>query len=124
MSKVLLINKGENKVISDHLKSSELDCKCTYGDCTYTMINEQLLIKWMILRARMAQPLHINSAFRCKRHNKDVGSTSKDSRHVRGSALDIALVGGSEKTMISFAEDIFPFVKVYDTFIHCDVREL
>lgn len=123
-STVHLINKGSNRIVSDHLNSRELDCQCNYDDCTYTLLNAQLLTKWMLFRARMGQPVHINSAYRCKKHNKDVGSQSPDSRHVRGSALDLRLIANSEKVMIDIAKQTFPYVKVYDTFIHVDVRDL
>ena len=124
MSHARVYNKGIAHKISNNLNTRELDCKCEYDDCTFTILNEILLVKWLVFRTKMGMPVHINSSYRCKKHNKDVGSTSKDSRHVRGSGMDLALVSGNEQLMIRTAKDVFPFVKIYNNFIHVDVRDL
>lgn len=70
--------------------------------------------------------LGINSGFRCKPKNRDVGG-APNSQHLHGNACDIAKPEGVTIDELSdIAEDILgPMggaIGLYDTFIHIDIR--
>ena len=46
-----------------------------------------------ILRVALDTPIIINSGYRCEKHNKKIGGLP-NSRHMKGQAADIAIVGG------------------------------
>jgi len=85
--------KGENFQVTTHFNTGEFDCKCNYKNCYETLIDSELLEALEKLRINLRLPIHINSGFRCKKHNKDIkGETN--SKHLLGMAADIALPEG------------------------------
>lgn len=66
--------------------SAEIACPC----CGDIAIDEAALDALQKLRGSMAEPLALNSAHRCARHNKKVGG-APHSLHLGGGAFDIAL---------------------------------
>jgi len=117
------------------LKMSEVACK----HCKTAMIDPKLLKCWNKLRKRVAQPININSGYRCwdyhvelykRNHPKDwEREVTTQSYHLKGMALDLSVPRG-----ITIAEFVnlakwagFTYVYVIDNNpldgdIHVDVR--
>lgn len=113
-------SKLERTPITEFLNPLEMHCKCSREDCHYTLINIALVKSFMNLRRDFGAPITITSGYRCQGHNASIKGSVKNSRHTIGSAMDIKLDPTGE--LIKLAEKHFDFIKVYDTFIHCDVR--
>ena len=123
MSNTQVIMKGSKTILATGLSSDEMDCNCTNPRCHYTLVNDELLERWNKLRTGMAQPLKINSAYRCMAHNESEGGVA-DSRHTLGRALDVSFEGVDQAKLTDFAARCFPFIKIYSTFVHVDIRSL
>lgn len=114
-----------NKNITENFKYSELICPC----CSRLVINDKLY-KHMELLQQMRDMLGfsivINSGYRCKAHNDDVGG-SVSSQHMEF-ATDCrpSYSNGFKqrlKKMYELAEKLgFDGIGKYETFIHCDLR--
>lgn len=109
--------KGLDLKLSENFHLREFECKCTHEDCTETLVSMAHVARLEHLRRRLDKPIKINSAYRCKAHNKAVGGTP-NSQHRLGTATDLAL---KFVDAILFTS-IFPGVIIYDTFVHTDSR--
>jgi uncharacterized protein YcbK (DUF882 family) len=74
-----------------HFKSSEFDCKCE--DCKDKNTGELKMDTGFMEKLEYARinsnvKYNINSGYRCRKHNKNVGG-SKSSYHCQGKAADI-----------------------------------
>lgn len=108
--------------ITANFTFKEISCRCAYEDCNFTLISLQVLNKLQKLREILGLPLTINRFFSCKKHNKDVGSTAKLSKHLLGLAVDISTDEYDDATksdIIEKAKILFDVVLIYPTFIHC-----
>ena len=74
--------KGESIQLSANFKSTEFDCKCK-GYCAETLIDAELVETLQKIRDHFGKPITINSGYRCKMHNKNVGGVS-NSQHLTG----------------------------------------
>ena len=122
---VLIIPKSYNKPYSDVLHHSEIDCKCSRNSCHYTLASERALEGFHTIRIAFGRPLYTNSFFRCQAHNHDVGGVDQSS-HTTGNSFDISTKRFSKEEkehLIALADATCDFVKVYDTFIHCQFNE-
>lgn len=117
----LIIPKEEKVQIAYKLFSNEVACKCNLPTCHFTLIDPELLKLWDYFRVKWGKPVNINSGFRCQTHNVNVGGAFS-SQHTQGGALDLALPNSNTAEFIALAKRIFPFVLIYDTFIHVDIR--
>lgn len=114
--------KGERIRLSDHFYSTEFDCHCNYPTCKTTLIDTALVTYLEKKRIQLGKPVHVNSGFRCLRHNRDVGSEDT-SQHPKGKAADI--ISGSN---IVEQSDLFQDaggLGIYKKkkFLHVDVRK-
>ena len=67
-------------------------------------------------------PIIVTSGFRCTRNNYRCGGV-KQSYHLFGAAADIKVKGMSPGVLGYHAKRIgFSFIKVYDSWLHVDVR--
>lgn len=85
-----------------------------------------LVQKLQVLRNAVGVPLTVNSGFRCNKHNTAVGG-AKTSRHIYGTAADIALPQGY--TPVQFAAladslELFDGIGIYNWGIHVDMRDV
>jgi uncharacterized protein YcbK (DUF882 family) len=115
--------------LSAHFSQSEFNCKC--GLCDPVKPDAKLIIGLEDLREEIALlkgheiPIHVNSGYRCKRHNANVGG-SPNSQHVLGKAADIHVVGFSARELYKLAIKIPAFIEggigvyVDQGFIHLD----
>ena len=97
--------------------AKELSCKC----CGEYYHDEYSLDLIQAAREIIGKPLVINSAHRCKSHNKASGG-SKQSQHLR-LAFDINLdKHDKEKLLSGLYEAGFTTFGLYRTFLHTDKR--
>lgn len=118
--------------LSPHFSKSEMQCKgCTNKKpCAFRddfKIDDELLIGLELLRTLVGnRPIRINSAWRCKIHNRNIGSNDS-SQHILGKAADIVIDGMTPGEVAKEAEKIRLFfnggIGVYKTFTHLDVRK-
>jgi uncharacterized protein YcbK (DUF882 family) len=95
----------------------EIACK----HCGNAVIVKEAMDKLQLLRDMMAQPLKINSAYRCYVHNKNVGG-SDASKHLGGEAFDISTNGVDSNKLRACAETVgFTGFGTYATFLHVDI---
>lgn len=107
--------------LSAHFSKKEFACKCGCGECD---VDPELVAKLEKFRELCGnKPMHINSAKRCKRHNKAVGG-SPNSQHLPGKAADVRkILGVTIDQMAKYAEQAgFDGIGKYDSFVHVDVR--
>ena len=119
---VILLNysKGSNVKVSANFEAQEFDCKCK--SCASTEIDNNLVEILQKIRDYFGKPVHINSAYRCAKHNKSVGGASK-SKHLYGQAADIKITGVKPVEIAKYAEYIgVKGIGLYSNFVHVDTR--
>jgi uncharacterized protein YcbK (DUF882 family) len=89
-------------------------------------MNAKLLEILQSVRDEVGFAFTINSAYRCKKHNFEVGG-SPNSQHLLGKAVDVSTNGlsGEQKhrlLKVAFSKG-FAGVGVYSNFFHLDVRD-
>jgi uncharacterized protein YcbK (DUF882 family) len=108
--------------LTEHFKDTELECPC----CGELSFDSWFLERIQELRYKIARPLVITSAFRCKEHNDSVDG-SPTSQHLIGRAVDISTTNFTSAQLyqlIKAAYDLgFKGVGVSKTFIHLDCRD-
>lgn len=108
--------------LSEHFDSWEFACRC---GCGQMQVDPRLVAALEALRGALGLPIRINSAYRCKAHNKAVGGVT-ESQHTRGRAADITVEGMAPEEVAAAAEKIEGFsyggIGRYKTFTHVDVR--
>lgn len=112
--------------LSANFKRKEFWCK---GEdcCNHSLhVHPQLIDSLETLRALVLVPLIINSGYRCKKHNDEIGGEI-NSYHMSGLAADVRCP--KHLTVLQFAEfaSLVPLfyaggIGLYDTFIHVDIR--
>ena len=120
-----IIPKESNEFIADYITHDEIKCKCNSDICTFTIIDCRLINTWAKLRKEWGQSIRINSCYRCQVHNKAVGGV-KNSFHTYSTAIDLALPMNylDVSSFIRLCEKHFAFVKVYNSFVHLDLRSI
>lgn len=103
-----------------YFKLDEFKCKC----CGQAKMDDTFLSMIDDARDIAGIPFKINSGYRCPKHNKEVGSTSKN--HTSGKAADIsATTGPARFKIISALLDAgFTRIGIARTFIHADSMDL
>jgi hypothetical protein len=113
--------KGKSIQLSTNFKSTEFDCKCK-GYCTETLIDAELITTLQKIRDHFGKAITINSGYRCKTHNKNVGGVS-NSRHMEGKAADIVVKGVKPTEVAQYAESIgVRGIGLYNWGVHIDTR--
>lgn len=121
----MIYPKGTEVRLSKSFTTADFDCKCKRPTCSTTTVNPVLvtcLETFLILAGKFA----IDSGFRCRLHNHEVGG-AEDSQHVKGNAADCRSLEG--KTGVELATQavlITDFrnggIGTYFPFVHLDVR--
>jgi zinc D-Ala-D-Ala carboxypeptidase len=112
--------------LSEHFNSSDFDCHCEYPECEDTEIEDKLIDALEDLY-ELIGPIHIDSGYRCEKHNKDIGGSPK-SQHLLGMAADCKSMvkGMTGKLILIAAETVFDFynggIGVAKDWCHLDVR--
>ena len=109
----------------------EFECKCGCimpDEVLYNVV--KLVNQLQTIRDVIKTPIQINSAYRCRKHNKAIGG-SVSSQHILGKAADI-VVRGYDPSL-----EIYPLIEElikeglilqgglgdYTTFTHYDIRK-
>ena len=79
---------------------AEIACRCTGK----LLVNEAALDRLQALRDRLGKPLIVRSAYRSPEHNRAVGG-AKRSKHMEGTAFDIAMSNHDPVAFESAAHD-------------------
>jgi len=115
--------------LSEHFDSKEFECKGK-SCCSHSApMSIELVLALEILRERVNQPLHINSGFRCRTHNKAIGG-AENSQHCLGTAVDVKTPEGFTdqeffelcKGLNIDSELLFSGIGLYEGRIHVDIR--
>ena len=115
--------KNITESISPHLTLREFRCKCRSMKCTITITYATTIRSFEYTREDFKKPIVVNSAFRCKSHNKKVGGI-ETSRHLLGKAMDLRPRDIEDlDSLEKIARKYFQVVIRYETFIHCHNEE-
>jgi len=118
LATVEFFKRGQNVQITQNFHLREFECKCKM--CPYTLISIDHIIRLQELRNLISVPITILSAYRCPRHNENVGG-EKYSMHQYGLATDICTEAFDSSTLVKRCR-AFDGIGVYDTFVHVDSR--
>lgn len=120
----MIYDKGKSDPVSSRFQSTDFDCKCKYPTCTTTDIDPRLVDALEKL-LDLVDDFKITSAYRCVRHNKEVGG-EKDSQHLIGKAVDIESPRYTGPELSRFVLQVDSFERgglgVADHWLHCDTR--
>ena len=106
-----------------HFKPEEFKCKCGYNcGLGYDDMDTEFIDLINAARTIARTPFIINSAIRCMKHNKDVGSTSTSS-HLKGLAVDIAYSSSNQcfRIVEALLHVGITRIGLGKNFIHCDI---
>ena len=81
----------------DYFSEKELACKC---DGCETKMDSEFMERLIELREHCGFPFKLTSAYRCDKHNTDVGGYP-GSYHVKGRAVDIQVYGENASKLLS-----------------------
>jgi hypothetical protein len=122
--KILTYPKGRNEYLTYRiLHSREFDCRCTTNpDCRRTLVYADTVKSFSRLRTAFNRAISVTSAFRCQKHNFEVGGLA-NSYHLLGAAMDLRPAGDYTPedldTLETLAFEQFDIVLRYEGFIHC-----
>lgn len=120
------LEKGAKHKLSPFLSQHEVDCKCKYSDCNFTLIHQSVIDGFEALRLSCGDvPLFITSGYRCQRHNADVGGVP-NSHHMRGLATDIICPDHIDQydffELCSHAGFTYSLLYPDENFVHCQFK--
>lgn len=103
-----------------HFSPYEFSCQCGCGG-GFSDMDDKLLAMLDSARGVSEVPYQLSSAYRCEKHNKDVGGVDGSS-HTKGRAVDIIAHTGFEKWRIVHGLKKAGFVRIgiSGKFIHAD----
>jgi hypothetical protein len=116
--------------VSEHFSLIEFVCHCPRCQAVGPSLIEGKIDPILVqslerLREILGKPITINSGYRCRDHNAEVGG-AKQSQHVFGRAADIHVKGVDQKTLAEIAERVEDFeaggIGTYPRWVHVDVR--
>jgi len=105
--------------LSPHFARSEFICPC----CQQVQVDPRLVDALESLRTLVGRPIHINSGYRCVKHNKAVKGSPR-SQHLSGHAADIWVANMSGQALYEIASTLpeFTGLGVGANYLHVDVR--
>ena len=102
-----------------YFTDDELKCPC----CGVVKIDDGAITKLNKFRKIWGRPMHVNSAYRCMKRNKELGSEDT-SKHPQGKAFDIRVNRNDRFEFVKLAIKIgFKGIGIADEFVHLDDRE-
>lgn len=111
--------KGNIRALGYNFTLKEVECKCSWSDCYFTVIEISTLESLLKTRKEFGSPVRVNSGYRCNRHNEMIGG-SEQSNHKIGAAYDITPLNNDITGLEAIARKNFKRVLNYGTFLHCD----
>lgn len=110
--------------LSEHFDEKEFLCKCCGAG--HGLIQPHLVLGLEMLRDLIKRPIILTCAYRCPKHNAEVGGVS-NSYHVQGMAADIYVAGLTAYELAGQAARVFVFfqggIGIYPQrgFVHVDI---
>lgn len=112
--------------ITANFSRSEFACKGIHCCEHSSPINEGLVTLLQLVRNTVGGPLHVNSGYRCNKHNRQTTGASSTSQHCLGKAADIQCPKGWKyRDFYNLCSEVFEAggVGAYtENFVHVDVR--
>jgi uncharacterized protein YcbK (DUF882 family) len=119
--------------LTKNFNKSEFNCSCGCDMPAEVLFNIRIVAENLqVLRDFVGSPIKVNSAYRCKEHNKRIGGASR-SQHVLGKASDIVVKGFTPDEVYDIVQNlrrnpivkgvIFQGLGRYNTFTHVDIRK-
>jgi zinc D-Ala-D-Ala carboxypeptidase len=103
-----------------HFSPQELSCQC-HKHCDGEYYHDEKFLDALEKLRAIVGPLKINSARRCKGHNRAVGG-ARSSMHMRTLAADISLSGHNRKELAQAVKQAgFRGIGYGRTFLHVDL---
>jgi len=106
--------------IAEYFSLYEFECPC----CKRVMLSPDLLARLDHLRRVINRPVYINSGYRCKEENYQVGG-APGSYHLLGMAADIRVKDYSLSDLLIYAQEMgFKGIGFYEeqNYLHLDIR--
>ena len=117
-----MTSRSDIGLLNRHFHRSEFACQCGCGADT---VDYELLVGLTMVRQYFGRRVIINSALRCLKHNRSIGSKDT-SQHVLAKAADFVVDTIPSSEVADFLERKHPThcgIGRYDTFTHFDVRK-
>lgn len=108
------------EMLSEHFSRGELACPC----CGNLSLDRDFLQRIEMIRSSFGRAMHINSAYRCPKHNRAVGGKAQ-SAHLDGLAIDVRCEASIERYELLRAaiECGAEGIGIYPQFIHIDFKK-
>ena len=100
---IIEYKRSDGGQLSRNFRLAEFRCKC--GKCVSVLVDTALVDILQQIRDHFGVSVDINSGYRCKEHNADVGG-DPNSSHMQGMAADIRVRGVEPREVAKFAESI------------------
>lgn len=100
---IIEYKRSDSGQLSRNFRLAEFRCKC--GKCASLLVDTALVDILQQIRDHFGVSVDINSGYRCKEHNVDVGG-DPNSSHMQGMAADIRVRGVEPREVAKFAESI------------------
>lgn len=108
-----------------HFRREEFACKCgRYCDGWPAEMDRTVVEAADALRSHFGVPAIVSSGLRCPAHNTNSGGVV-GSRHLRGKAIDLKVVGKSSREVLSYVQSLPQIRYAYainGQYIHMDVN--
>lgn len=111
-----------------NFKYSEFKCECGGKWCNGYPVDfsYELARNLQTIRDHFGKPIHITSAIRCQKYNDSLSGSIKNSKHVKGWAVDFYISGVSYDTLAKYVKTLPYFnycyrVKPNQNVIHYDI---
>lgn len=104
--------------MKNYFTDKELQCPC----CKVAKMDTDFMQKLNNARALVTFPWHINSGYRCPKHNKEL--QSKSTNHTNGQAVDIRCANRTNRYFLVKALLIAGMrgIGIGPTFVHADTN--
>tara|TARA_R110000822_G_scaffold33947_2_gene96417 strand:+ start:1019 stop:1405 length:387 start_codon:yes stop_codon:yes gene_type:complete len=115
--------------LTKNFSKSEFECSCGCEMPKKVLDNIKILSKQLqAIRVITEQPIKINSAYRCAKHNESIGGVF-NSQHVLGKAADIVVKEHTAEEVYELLEELMNHNTIlqgglgkYNSFTHMDFR--
>jgi len=105
-----------------YFKDTEFNCPCCGKGSE--LMDPNLIHILDLVREETGRPIHITSAYRCEKHNKEVGGVA-ESAHTEGKAVDIKCNNSTLRMLYVclFCAHGIKRLGIGKTFIHIDMDD-
>lgn len=111
-----------------YFRREEFRCPCSRCGGFPVEPEERLVRVADRLRAHFGKPITISSGVRCQAHNDELRGSVKNSRHVRGKAMDFCVQGFSSAAVLPYVQSLVKngnlryTYAINENYVHMDVE--